>query len=343
MKNRHCEAAKRPWQSILFQPPDVKFRGRLLLIFFALVLCLNLGKMAINETYISPGPLATTRIIVIPPEGTAAAAKILHQNHAITYPLAFRIATWLTRKQGPIRAGEYEIPARSSLAEILNILRFAAPVEHHVTIPEGLTAFQIAKILNAAPATTGRIALRAEGSILPQTYDYTLGTPVEKIAARAALALQTALAAAWPNRDPTIPLTTPTQAITLASIVQEETPLPAEFPKIAAVYENRLAQNMRLQADPTVIYAASYGVAASGLPITRANLASPSPYNTYAHPGLPPGPICAPGIAAILAVLHPSPSHDLYFVATGTGGHIFAQTYAQQLTNIAAYRSQTRP
>jgi UPF0755 protein len=176
---------------------------------------------------------------------------------------------------------------------------------------------------------------------LPQTYDYTLGTPVPKIAARAALALQAALTAAWPNRDPAVPLATPAEAVILASIVQEETPLPAELPKIAAVYENRLARNMRLQADPTVIYAASYGVTASGLPITRANLANPSFYNTYAHPGLPPGPICAPGIAAILAVLHPTHSKDLYFVATGTGGHVFTSDFKQQLANIAAYRNQT--
>jgi UPF0755 protein len=318
----------------------VKTRGRLLLTLIALVLCLNLGKMAINETYFAPGPLPTTRTIIIPPAGTATAAKILHQDHAITYPLAFRAAAWATRKRGPIRAGEYLIPARSSIAQILKILRFAPPIEHQVTLPEGLTAFQLAKILNAAPATTGRITLPTEGSLLPQTYDYTLGTPVKKIAARAARALQTAMAAAWPNRDPSIPLTTPAEAITLASIVQEETPLPAELPKIAAVYENRLRLNMRLQADPTVIYAATYGVTASGQPITRANLANPSPYNTYIHPGLPPGAICAPGLAAILAVLHPTPSKNLYFVATGTGGHIFAQTFTQQLANIAAYRGQ---
>jgi UPF0755 protein len=316
----------------------VNLRLRLVIFLVLLVICLNLGKMAINETYTSPGPLPTTRTIIIPPAGTATAAKILHQDDAITNPLAFRAAAWATRKQGPIRAGEYQIPARSSIAQILHILRFAPPVEHQVTLPEGLTAFQIAKILNAAPATTGRITLRTEGSLLPQTYDYTLGTPVQKIATRAALALQTAMAAAWANRDPSIPLTTPAEAITLASIVQEETPLAAELPKIAAVYENRLRQHMRLQADPTVIYAATYGITATGQPITRANLANPSPYNTYVHPGLPPGPICAPGLAAILAVLHPTPSKNLYFVATGTGGHIFAQTYAQQLANIAAFR-----
>ncbi len=312
--------------------------SRLILLLFALVLCLNLGKMAINETYSSPGPLNAARAVVIPPAGTAEAARVLQQAGAISYPLAFRTAAWLTRKQGPIRAGEYEIPARASLDQILRILRFGAPVQHQVTIPEGLTAIQIARILNSAASTVGHIPPPPEGSVLPQTYDYILGTPVDKIAARAAAAQRTALAAAWPNRDPAIPLTSPGEAVTLASIVQEETPLATELPKIAAVYENRLTQNMRLQADPTVIYAATQGATASGLPITRTDLASPSPYNTYAYTGLPPGPICAPGIAAIMAVLHPAHSKNLYFVATGAGGHIFAQTFAQQLANIAAFR-----
>jgi len=319
----------------------VTLRSRFIFVLFALVLCLNLGKMAIDETYTAPGPLPAARAVVIPPSGTAEAANVLHQANAISDPLAFRAAAWLTHKQGPIRAGEYEIPGRASLFQILQILRFGAPVQHHVTIPEGLTAIQIAKIFNAAPATTGSISPPPEGSILPQTYDYILHTPVTKIVTRATAAMQAALALAWPSRDPTIPLSSPRDAIILASIVQEETPLPAELPKIAAVYENRLALNMRLQADPTVIYAASNGLTAAGRPITRADLQNPSPYNTYAYIGLPPGPICAPGIAAILAVLHPTHSKDLYFVATGTGGHIFAQTFTQHLANIAAYRGQT--
>jgi UPF0755 protein len=313
-------------------------RGRVLLILFALVLILNLARTAINESYRSPGALNTPRIVVIPAAGTAAAAQTLKTANAIASPLIFRAAVWLTRHAGPIHAGEYKIPARASIAQILRILRFAPQVQHQVTIPEGLTALQIAKILNTATAATGQVAPPPEGSILPQTYNYILNTPRPKILARAALALQAALKTAWRQRDPRIPLTTPAQAIILASIVQEETPLAQELPKIAAVYENRLTLNMRLQADPTVIYAASQGATAAGLPITRTDLANPSPYNTYAWQGLPPGPICAPGLAAINAVLHPARTSNLYFVATGTGGHIFADTFAQQLANIAAAR-----
>lgn len=313
-------------------------RGRLVLLLFALVLVVNLGSMAVRECYTAPGPLAVSRAVVIPAAGTAAAAHVLEEDGAVSYQLVFRAATWLTRGQGPIRAGEFEIPARASIRDILRILRFGAPVQHQVTIPEGLTAVQIARIVNAAAAASGSVAPPPEGSILPQTYDYVLGTKRRDILARAAAALRTALGKAWKDRDPGIPLASPEQAVILASIVQEETPLAAELPKIAAVYENRLEAGMRLQADPTVIYAASEGAVASGRVITRADLANPSPYNTYAHPGLPPGPICAPGLAAINAVLHPARTRNLYFVATGMGGHVFAETYRQQLANIAALR-----
>ncbi len=316
----------------------VGLRSRFVLLLCAVVLLAQLGRMGLRELYYAPGPLPLTRDVVVPPGGTAAAALTLRQDGVISYPPIFRIAAWLTRRQGPIRAGEFTVPAHASLWQVLFILRFAPPVEHRVTIPEGLTAVQIAHILNAAAAADGSVAPPPEGSILPQTYDYVLGTPRPQILARAAMALQAALGPAWAGRDPSVPLASARQAVILASIVQVETPLPAELPKIAAVYENRLARGMRLQADPTVIYAASHGAAAAGRAIGRADLASPSPYNTYVNSGLPPGPICAPGLAAIQAVLHPEHDGDLYFVATGDGGHAFAQTYAGQLRNIAAAR-----
>ena len=151
--------------------------------------------------------------------------------------------------------------------------------------------------------------------------------------------MRQALQTAWAARDPSIPLTSPQQALTLASIVQQETPLAAELPEIAAVYENRLARGMRLAADPTVIFAATGGRVSGGQPITRSDLATPSPYNTYMYAGLPPGPICAPGIAAIEAVLHPAQSQALFFVATGAGGHVFADNFQEQQQHIKQYRA----
>lgn len=303
------------------------------------VLVLNLGRMAVTQTYQAPGDLAVARDVVVPAGGTAEVARVLAADGVIGSPLVFRAAVWLTRGQGPVRAGEYLIPARSSLAQILGILRDGAVVEHQATIPEGLTGVQIARLLNALPDAVGMVAAPDEGSVLPQTYAYTYGTPRSVILQRAQAAMVVALRAAWAGRDKTIVLASPDTAVVLASIVQEETPVAAELPKIAAVYENRLAQGMDLQADPTVIFAASRGAVASGLAITRADLANPSAFNTYVYGGLPPGAICSPGLAAIEAVLHPAASDDLYFVATGTGGHVFSKDYKQHLANVAAYRA----
>jgi UPF0755 protein len=317
-------------------------RGRLVLILVTLLVVLRLYSMAVDETYNAPGPLQNARIVVIPPNGTAAAAAVLRHDGVINYPVVFRVAAWFTRGQGPIHAGEYFVPAHSSLAQVLWILRFWAPVEHQVTIPEGLTGVQIAKIINAAAFAAGSVPPPPDGAVLPQTYKYTLNTPRTKILVRAEAAMQAELAREWAGRETSLPLAWPEQALILASIVQEESPVPAELPEIAAVYENRLARGMKLQADPTVIYAASAGATASGPSISKTDLANTSPYNTYIWEGLPPGPICAPGVAAIEAVLHPAKSDALFFVATGTGGHIFATTYREQLANIAAYKAALR-
>ncbi len=314
-------------------------RGRIVLVLCAVLVTLNLGDMAVQQSYDGPGALQISRDVVIPPAGTAAVAAVLQQDGVIKYPAVFRLAAYLTRGQGPLHAGEFLFPARSSLREILGILRFGAQVEHQATIPEGLTGRQIAALINGLTDATGTVKAPPDGTVLPQTYDYIYGTPRAAILLRATAAMDKVVAAEWANRDRSISLTSPDEAVILASIVQQETPLPAELPAIAAVYQNRLALGMKLQADPTVIYANSEGAASSGQPISRAGLANPSAYNTYMHKGLPPGPICAPGIAALDAVLHPAKSRALFFVATGNGGHVFAENFKQQLSNIAKYRA----
>ncbi len=318
-------------------------RGRVVLLLVVLLMAVRLVNMAVQETYDGPGPLSVTRDLVVPAGGTARVAAALDQAGAWGHPWVFRLAAWMTRGDGPVRAGEFVIPAHASLAGILDILRHGAPVQHQVTIPEGLTGPQIAKILTAAPDAAGVVAAPADGAVLPQTYDFTLGTKRAAILARAEAAMSQAVDAAWAKREAGLPLATPREAVILASIVQEESPISAELPEIAAVYENRLARGMKLQADPTVIYAASGGQVAGGVPISRAELAAESPYNTYVVAGLPPGPICAPGLAALDAVLHPAVSDALYFVATGNGGHVFARDFAGQLRNIEKYRGRRKP
>ncbi len=316
-----------------------RLKGRFVLVLVTTLVAFRLADMAVQESYESPGPLTVSRNVVIPVGGTSKTAAELERDGAIRSPLIFRAAAWFTRQQGPIRAGEYVLPARSSVAEVLATLRFAPPVEHQVTIPEGLTGVQIASILNAAPDARGRVTPPPDGAVLPQTYDYTYATPRSAILARAESGMDTSLEKAWAARDRTTSLTSPFQAVVLASIVQQESPIPGELPEIAAVYENRLALGMKLQADPTVIYAMTKGARSDGIAISRSDLALASPYNTYVNPGLPPGPICAPGLGALEAVLHPAVSRALFFVATGTGGHVFAENFPEQLRNIKKYRA----
>ncbi|MCF3948235.1 endolytic transglycosylase MltG [Acidiphilium iwatense] len=319
----------------------MRISGRFILLLWTLVIVLGLAKMAVQESYDGPGALAVTRNVYVPPGGLAAVAQRLEQTGVIRHPLVFEIAAWLTRRQGPVRSGEFRFVAHGSLRRILHTLRFGKPVQHKVTIPEGITATQIAAIIDALPEATGHVAPPAEGSVLPQTYDYTYGTPRPAILARMRRAMRRALAKAWQTRAPNLPLQSAQQALTLASIVQLETPVAAELPKIAGVYENRLRLGMKLQADPTVIFAATDGKAtALTHRVDDTDLAVQSLYNTYLHHGLPPGPIAAPGLAAIDAVLHPDATRDLYFVATGKGGHAFARTFSGQLANIAHYRAQ---
>jgi UPF0755 protein len=252
----------------------------------------------------------------------------------------FRLAGTLTRGLGEVHAGEFAFPAHASLRTVLAVLRTGQPVQHHVTIPEGLTAPQIITVLSRAEALSGPDIPVPEGSVLPQTYAYTYGTPRAAILARAAAALDRALDEAWARRAPDLPLATPRDALILASIVERETAKPEERPLVAAVFLNRLREGMRLQSDPTAIFAASQGDGVLDHPLTRAELDRDDAYNTYRVMGLPPGPICTPGLASLQAVLHPADSDALYFVADGSGGHAFSRTLAEHVQNVRHARTQ---
>ncbi|HEY1934862.1 MAG TPA: endolytic transglycosylase MltG [Acetobacteraceae bacterium] len=278
------------------------------------------------------------------PHGDAQqVAEALRQAGVIGNVPLFRVAAWITRRQGVLHAAELAFPAHASLRRVLVVLRTATAVLHRLTIPEGLSAQRIAALIQAAHAATGAAETPPEGAVLPQTYDYTYGTPRAAILARAEATMQRALAAAWADRAPDLPLAGPRDALILASIVEQETALPAERSRIAAVFLNRLRLGMRLDADPTVAYAADHGAGPLDHPLTRADLDSDDPFNTYRHNGLPPGPICSPGIASIQAVLHPAATEDLYFVADGSGGHAFARTLKDQDRNVAHWRALTAP
>ncbi|MBV8591223.1 MAG: endolytic transglycosylase MltG, partial [Acetobacteraceae bacterium] len=244
-----------------------------------------------------------------------------------------------TSNKGPLRAGEFAFPAHVSLRETLAVLRTARPVQHRLTIPEGLTASQIAALVNGAEAMTGEVAAPSEGAVLPETYFYEYGASRSAILARAQAAMKRVVEQAWARRAPGLPLASPSEALILASIVERETARPEERPLVAAVFFNRLRLGMRLQSDPTAIYAASGGKGTLDHPLTRAELDQDSPFNTYRSKGLPPGPICSPGLASLEAVLHPAASDALYFVADGSGGHAFARTMEEHVRNVAHWRS----
>jgi UPF0755 protein len=295
------------------------------------------------QHFVAAGPLTLARNVVIPRGAPGAIADTLASEGVIETPWLFVVAAEITRGNGTLHAGELRFPERASLRDVLAILRTARPVQHRLTIPEGLTAAQIAVLVDRADAATGETPVPAEGMTMPETYAYERGATRASLVSRATAAMSRALAQAWAERAPDPVLATPQQMLILASIVERETARPEERPHVAAVFLNRLRLGMKLQSDPTVIYAASGGIGVLDHPITRAELDRDNPYNTYRIAGLPPGPIASPGVAALQAVAHPAASADLYFVADGSGGHVFARTLEDHNRNVAKWRALQKP
>ena len=241
-----------------------------------------------------------------------------------------------------LRAGEFEIAPGASVIEALATLRDGKPLLRFVTIPEGRTTAQALRLLEAAPVLTGAVTLTpGEGALLPETYAYERGEARDAVLTRMIAAHEEALAELWPNRADDLPFDTPEEAVILASIVEKETALAEERPRVASVFVNRLRRGMRLQSDPTIIYGLTGGEPL-GRGIRRSELRGETPYNTYVIRGLPPTPIANPGRASLEAVLNPPDTDDLYFVADGTGGHAFAGSLAEHNRNVAAWRKIER-
>ena len=288
------------------------------------------------------GPSARTLTFTVPAGASiGSTARALEAKGAIRSAGRFRRLAKLFGSDAAIKAGEYRIPAHMSASDILKLLQGGRTLQRLVVVPEGWPAVQVQDALRDAAGLTGPAPLPAEGSVLPDSYAFERGDTRTSVAARMEKAMRVYLAAAWAKRKPGIAVTTPEQAIILASIVEKETGKPSERRLVAAVYGNRLKRGMKLQADPTVIYPITHG-RPLGRRIRESELHAVNGYNTYAATGLPAGPIANPGRASIDAVLDPADSQALYFVADGSGGHVFATTLDEHNANVAKWRAYRR-
>src|SRR5579864_6390741 len=288
-----------------------------------------------------PGPLAETRALVIPAHtGIARIADQLAAEGVIRHKLEFQLVARLSGRGTGLKAGEYEFPAAASAMQALDILASGKTVKHRLTIPEGLTSPEIIALVRDAPALDGDCGPPPpEGELLPDTYLYGYGDTRQELIERMRHGMAHILAQMWSTRRPDLPLASPEEAEILASIVEKEASREEERAHIAGVFINRLRLGMRLQADPTVLFAlGGNGANKIERPLAHADLAVDSPYNTYLIKGLPPGPISNPGKSSLRAAMRPERTEDLYFVADASGGHVFAKTLAEQTHNIAQYR-----
>jgi UPF0755 protein len=310
-----------------------------LLAIFVGLAALAAGFMAHSE-YTTPGPLGEKQVFLVE-QGQSASeiGSALERSGIISNGRIFAVMAQLTGQRTRLKAGEYEFPARASMQDVMGLIASGRAITYKVSIPEGFTSEMAVARVNANEVLTGPpAAVPPEGSILPATYVFRRGMTRQKLVDQMQAAQQKLLERLWEKRADVPAIQTPEQAVILASIVEKETAVAEERPIIASVFINRLNKGMRLQSDPTIIYGIVGGKGRLDRPLTRTDIETFTPYNTYRINGLPPGPIANPGREAIEAVLNPTPTEHLYFVADGTGGHAFAATLEEHNRNVRKWR-----
>ncbi|MEM7046226.1 MAG: endolytic transglycosylase MltG [Pseudomonadota bacterium] len=311
-------------------------------ILFTVLLCLVIVVIggAYRAALYAPGPLTTEKTVLIEP-GMSVVAISEHLKREQVIDASWLLLSYakLTGQDRRIKAGEYRFPAGISIMQTLHHLEQGRTIFYAVTIPEGLTTQQVVRLLEGDARLTGQAtATPEEGSLLPETYFIQRGDTVESLIVRMREAMNEAREKVWQARTADLPLNNPQDLVILASIIERETGVRDERARVAGVFINRLRRGMRLQSDPTVIYGLSEGTGTINRPLLRRDLKHESPYNTYLHRGLPPGAIANPGLASLQAAANPLDTDELYFVADGTGGHVFAKTLEQHNKNVRQWR-----
>ena len=321
--------------------------GVLSFAFLALIIA-GVVALTLRANFEQPGPLAHATVAVIPKgEGVYEIASRLERDGIVADRRLF-MANYLSErlyssaaegKAIQLKAGEFEIRRFASLRQVLDTLIEGKTILYRITIPEGLTSAQIVERVRAEPNLQGEVQnLPPEGTLLPDTYKFSRGMARQELIDRMRSEQQRFLATLWEKRQKDLPLQTAEQAIVLASIVEKETGRADERDKVAGVFVNRLKARMRLQSDPTIVYGIAAGQGTLGRSITRADIDTKTPYNTYQIDGLPPTPICNPGRPALEATLNPAKTSDLFFVADGTGGHTFSPTLKDHNSAVQVWR-----
>ncbi len=316
------------------------------LVITCIVGLLAAGAVALGAFYFlkdqfeRPGPSDTDAVFLLERgTGLNATAAQLEADGLISNALVFRVALQVTEKGSSLKAGEYRVPARASMGEIAGILREGKSILHKLTLAEGLSSWEAIQVIAADPVLIGDVPdVPVEGALLPETYLFTRGTSRADLIAQMEAAHAEVIDRLWEERAESLPISSKEEAVILASIVEKETGLAAERPRVAAVFINRLRRGIRLQSDPTIIYGITEGKGPLGHSLRRSEIDRKTAYNTYQIDGLPPTPIANPGEASIAAVLNPPTTNELFFVADGTGGHVFAATLAEHNRNVAKWR-----
>jgi UPF0755 protein len=320
--------------------PFVVVGNAIVSIFILLAVATGIALVAGKQRFDASGPLPEDRVVNIPRgAGIRDIADVLVREGVIDQPWVFVGGVFVLKAREDLKAGEYQFKAHASLRDVVATIVDGRVVMHQFTMPEGLTSEQIVARLMDDDVLTGNVKeIPREGSLLPDTYNFARGMTREQMIQHMQQAQQRVIKEIWEHHSPDLPIKTADQLVILASLVEKETAKTEERTRVAAVFVNRLKQKMRLQSDPTIIYGLVGGKGTLGRAIMKSEIDQPTPYNTYQIDGLPPGPITNPGRASLEAAANPARTRELYFVADGTGGHLFAETYEQHQKNVARLR-----